>query len=405
MAGGVLPMKAMAAVMAFVVGERVNVSMVCRDAGITRKTFYKYVARCRVEGLAGFEPRSRRPGSFPNTTLIAVEDAVVAERARLLDAGCDAGPVTIRCVLADDERFQQWRLPSVATIHRILQRRGLIEPAPKKRPKSSWRRFEAPAPNEWWQIDATDWLIATGIVRVFNIIDDHSRLLCRSRCVNEATGPAAWTTFCQAAQRWGLPAGVLSDNGLCFSGRLRGMEVLFEANLRDAGVRPFTGRPYHPQTTGKVERFQQTLKRWLRRQDEIHGLAADLAELQARLDTFAVYYNEQRLHQGIGRVTPLSRWHATPAATASDPLPHPGLPARAVILTVDPAGLVRFTDIDISIGVDWAGCDVTLLIDHNYATVFHDGHLVRHLKIDHSRRYQPSGRPRGGPRRTRHLAS
>ena len=85
---------------------------------------------------------------------------------------------------------------------------------------------------------------------------------------------------------WGLPAGVLSDNGLCFSGKLRGFEVLFEANLRDAGIRPFTGRPYHPQTTGKVERFQQTLKKWLRRQDRRHGLARDLAELQARLDEF-----------------------------------------------------------------------------------------------------------------------
>ena len=79
---------------------------------------------------------------------------------------------------------------------------------------------------------------------------------------------------------------MLSDNGLCFSGKLRGFEVLFEARLRDAGVRPITGRPYHPQTTGKVERFQQTLKRWLRRQDRRHGLARDLAELQARLDTF-----------------------------------------------------------------------------------------------------------------------
>lgn len=398
-------MRAMAAVMAFVLGERVNVSRVCREAGITPKTFYKYVARCRVEGLAGFEPRSRRPGWFPNATPAEVEDAVVAERARLVGAGCDAGPVTIHCLLAGDERFTRWRLPSVATIHRILQRRGLIEPAPKKRPRSSWRRFEASAPNEWWQIDATDWVIATGLVRVFNIIDDHSRVLCRSRCVNEATAAEAWTTFCQAVQRWGLPAGVLSDNGLCFSGRLRGMEVLFEANLRDVGVRPFTGRAYHPQTTGKVERFQQTLKRWLRRQDELHGLAADLDELQARLDTFAVYYNEQRPHQGIGRVTPLCRWHATPAATAGDPLPHPHLPARAATLTVDRDGLVRYTDIDIAIGVEWAGCDVTLLIDEHHATVFHNGHLVRHLKIDHTRRYQPSGRRRGGPRRPRHLAS
>ena len=143
--------------------------------------------------------------------------------------------------------------------------------------------------------------------------------------------PEAWTTFCQAAQRWGLPAGVLSDNGLCFSGKLRGFEVAFEAKLRDAGIRPFTGRPYHPQTTGKVERFQQTLKKWLRRQDHRRGLATDLDELQARLDEFCAYYNNQRPHQGIGRVTPLSRWQASPASQpAGEPLPHPDrlTPAR-----------------------------------------------------------------------------
>src|SRR5215471_18606307 len=114
-------------------------------------------------------------------------------------------------------------MPSVATVHRILVRRGFVDPQPQKRPKSSWRRFEAPAPNEWWQIDAMDWMIATGEVRVFNIVDDHSRVACRSRAVTQASGPEAWTTFCQAAQTWGMPAGVLSDNGLCFSGKLHGV--------------------------------------------------------------------------------------------------------------------------------------------------------------------------------------
>ena len=91
-------------------------------------------------------------------------------------------------------------------------------------------RREAPAPNEWWQVDFIDWVTASdGLVKVFNFLDDHSRLACRSRAVTEATSAEAWTTFCQAAQRWGLPAGVLSDNGLCFSGKLRGFEVAFGA--------------------------------------------------------------------------------------------------------------------------------------------------------------------------------
>jgi transposase InsO family protein len=405
MARKVTPMKAMAAVMAFVAGEAVNVAQVCREVGISRKTFYKYVGRCRVEGMAGFEERSRRPHTFPAAVAGDVEDAVVGLRKELADAGLDHGATTIQWHLGRDRRFKG-RVPSVATVHRILVRRGFVLAQPEKRPKSSWRRFEAAAPNEWWQIDTTEWVTATdGLVKVFNIVDDHSRVACRSRAVGEATSEQGWTTFCQAAQCWGMPAGVLSDNGLCFSGKLRGFEVAFEAKLRDAGIRPFTGRPYHPQTTGKVERFQQTLKKWLRRQDRRGGLARDLAELQLRLDEFCCYYNEQRPHQGIGRVTPLSRWQASPAAKpAGEPLPHPAPRSQTHTVTVSATGTIDLHKLHIGVGAEWAGCPATVIVDGHYATIFSGDQLVRHLRIDHSRSYQPTGRRRGG-RRPRRLTS
>jgi transposase InsO family protein len=406
MARKVTPMRAIAAVTAFVAGEPVNVSQVCQDCGISRKTFYKYVARCRAEGLAGFEERSRRPHSFPRAVAADVEEAVVALRKQLADDGHEHGATTIQWHLGNDPRFKG-RVPSVATVHRILVRRGFVLPQPQKRPKSSWRRFEAPAPNEWWQIDFIEWVTLTdGLVKVFNIEDDHSRVACRSRAVLEATTDEAWTTFCQAAQRWGLPAGVLSDNGLCFSGKLRGIEVAFEAKLRDAGIRPFTGRPYHPQTTGKVERFQQTLKKWLRRQDRRHGYARDLAELQARLDRFCAYYNEKRPHQGIGRVTPLSRWQASPASTpAAGPLPHPTPRRQTHITTVSATGTIDLRPARIGVGVEWAGCEVTVIRDGHYATIFSGDQLIRHLQLDHSRTYQRTGRRPGRRRQTRHLSS
>ena len=402
-------MRAMAAVVAFVAGEAMNVQQVCREVGISRQTFYKYVARCRAEAMAGFEERSRRPHSFPHATTLEVEDAVVRWRKQLAQGGLDHGATTIQWHLGRDEAFTA-PVPSVATVHRILVRRGFITPTPVKRPKSSWRRFEASAPNEWWQIDSTDWVIAAApcVVKIFNVIDDHSRVVCASRAVVEATSEEAWTTFCAAGQVWRLPAGVLSDNGLCFSGKLRGFEVLFEARLRDAGIRPFTGRSYHPQTTGKVERFQQTLKRWLRRQDSVHGLARDLAELQARLDAFCRYYNEQRPHQGIGRVTPLSRWQATPAARpAGGPLAHPEPTSRPEPhhVTINEHGVAIVDGLRISVGSEWIGCHVTIVIDRHHATVFADGLLVRHLRLDRTRRYQPNGRVRGGPRQPRRLQS
>lgn len=407
MAEEVMSVKAMSLVLAFVAGEAMNVAAVCRECGISRQSFYKYAERCRTEGLAGFEPRSRRPHSSPQATPPMLEEAIVEFRKQLADAGHDHGATTIQWHLGRDRRFKR-AVPSVATVHRVLVRRGFVTPQPHKRPKGSWRRFEASAPNECWQIDATDWVIVTGLVKIFNIVDDHSRVACRSRAVSEATGEQAWVTFCQAAQQWGLPAGVLSDNGLCFSGRLRGFEVLFEANLRDGGIRPITGRGYHPQTTGKVERFQQTLKRWLAHQDRERGLAHDLADLQSRLDEFCAYYNEQRPHQGIGRVTPLARWLATPRSGPADqPLEHPTQQPQPQQFTVSQEGIVRINDntIKIGVGAEWAGCTVTVIFDGTYATIITGNHLVRHLRIDPTRSYQPTGRRRGGPRRPRHLAS
>lgn len=396
-------MRVIAAVTAFVAGEPVNVSRVCSEAGVSRKTFYKWAARYREYGLVGLEERSRRPVSSPLRTPAWVEQAVVDVRGELAATGLDHGAVTLRWHLEQRRLLDGVKMPSAATIHRILVRRELVTPQPRKRPKGSWRRFEAPAPNEWWQMDFMDWFIATGEVKVFNIIDDHSRVAVRSRVVEHATTDEAWTTFCQGGQQWGLPAGVLSDNGLCFSGKLREMEVTFEANLRDAGIRPITGRPFHPQTTGKVERFQQTLKKWLRRQP----LARSLNELQHQLDEFCRIYNEERPHQGIGRVTPISRWHASaPALPAPNPLEHPIYP-RTVIRQVHVhtnGSVLVGTKLKIQIGAPYIGALATVILDDTYASVYVNDQLVRHLKIDHTRKYQPSGKPRG-PRTKPRMAS
>jgi transposase InsO family protein len=333
------------------------------------------------------EERSRRPLSSPLMTSVAVEELIVVLRAELAGDGLDHGALSIQSRLYSSTEVDNGVVPSVATIHRVLVRRGLVEPQPRKRPKGSWRRFEAPAPNEWWQIDATDWVIATGVVKLFNIIDDHSRVAIRCRAVSEATTSQAWTTFCQGAQQWGMPAGVLSDNGLCFSGKLRGLEVQFEANLRDAGVRPIIGRPFHPQTTGKVERFQQTLKKWLRRQP----LARSLAELQDQLDRFCWIYNHERPHQGIGRATPASRWHASAASgPAISGLEHP-IPPPTVVreVTVCDGGKVWLDRYSIGIGRCHRGATATVITDNGYASVYINDQLVRHLKIDPTRRYQP----------------
>lgn len=399
MAQRVLPTMLKLAVMAFVDGESVNVTAVCAREGVSPKTFYKYVARYRVEGEAGFEPRSRRPQRSPGQTPIDVEDRVVELRKQLHENGWDCGSTSVHTELCRDPRMRG-RVPSVATVHRILVRRGMVIPQPHKRPKGSWHRFEAPRPNEWWQIDFTEWTILTGKVSVFNVLDDHSRVAVRSRAVEHPTTVEAWTTFCQASIMWGMPAGVLSDNGLAFSGKLKRFETVFETNLRDAGIRPFTGRPFHPQTTGKVERFQQTLKKWLRQQP----LAATIDAFQDQLDEFCGYYNHQRPHQGIGRVTPASRWHAAiPAEPSSTPLEHPDFSRhhQRHDTTVTADGIVTIGVYRIHVGVDHASQQALVMIDDRWINVYIDNRLILHTSLDKTRRYQPSGKPRGRPRQPR----
>lgn len=398
-----MSVKAMAAAYALGSEEErrsICVSAVCVENDVSRAVFYKWVKRVREEGLDGLEERSRRPLSSPGQTPGEVEDMVVRLRKENRDAGLDHGARTIHSQMLRD--FDgSGSVPSEGTIHRILVRRGLVEPQPKKRPKSSYERFEAPAPNELWQIDHTDWETAVGVAKIFNIIDDHSRVLIRSRVVAEATTQEAWITFSEGAETWGLPAGTLSDNGLCFSGKLRQMEVFFEAELREAGVLPITGRPHHPQTTGKVERFQQTLKKRL----ESRPAAESIGQLQAQVDEFQRIYNFERPHQGIDRMTPAERWEATPVSgPASEPLAHPEWPSRSRTAAVTADGTIYVEDYEIHLGVEHENRTALVLIDDVRANVFIDNQLIRHLELDPTRRYQPSRRRRGGPHRPR-LAS
>ena len=369
--------------------EGVNVSAFCREYGLTRETFYVWKRRFDAEGLAGLEPRSRAPKTSPQRIDSDVEDAIVALRKELLDLGVDAGAGTIQWHL---ERRGWSSVPSEATIWRVLKRRGFITDEPKKRPKSSWRRFEASAPNELWQADCTDWFIKTGPVRIMSFLDDHARVALRVRALLEATTEATWDTFSQASELWGIPLGQLTDNGLNFSGKLRGFEVGFEKELRAIGVVAKTSRPFHPQTCGKVERFQQTLKQWLR----VQPVAADLAELQAQLDAFVAYYNFERPHRGIGRCTPAERWAATPPAiNLGIALPSP---THTSDNTVSNNGVVTLGRYRINVGSQWRGRTARIHHDDTHVAVFIDNRLVRALILDTTRSYQPSGKPPGRPR-------
>src|SRR5712692_7342250 len=216
-----------------------------RKHPISRSWFYELLARYRRDGPAGLEPKSHRPASCRHQVDQAVIDAILELRTELSAAGLDAGPQTILHHLAG--RFD--KTPSRVTIWRILKRQGLVTPQPHKRPKASFVRFEAQLPNELWQTDATEWLLADSTrVEILNLIDDHSRLCLASVAVRTVKAADAVDTFYSAVEQYGLPARFLSDNAAVFSGKSRRGRVALESELDRLGIQcvhstPITPRP------------------------------------------------------------------------------------------------------------------------------------------------------------------
>jgi transposase InsO family protein len=239
-------------------------SEVARDYGVSRYWVQQLVQRYQREGPSAFQARSRRPLHSPQAVDADTEEMIIRLRKELSKQGLDAGAETIAAHLARREPAESGRpaVPAVSTIWRILSRRGFVNPQPQKRPRSSWRTFCAEQPNERWQADITHWQLADGTeVGILNIIDDHSRLCLGSDARRTTTGPDVVVSFQKAFARWGIPAGVLTDNGAVFTAKQRGEgRVALEVELGVLGVRFNHSRPYHPQTCGKVERFHQTQK-------------------------------------------------------------------------------------------------------------------------------------------------
>jgi hypothetical protein len=373
---------------------RGSVTAVCRELGIGRDTYYEAKRRFDAEGVTGLLPRSRRPGSSPNQTAVVMEDAIVRARKELADEGWDNGARSIRYRL---ER-QGLSPPAVSTIHQVLRRRGLVVDQPRKRPHSATRRFEFPAVNSCWQMDGTEWKLADGSkVTIIGVVDDHSRRSLGHYAARGETGDAVWACFVKAVNDHGLPTRVLTDNGTSFNARRRGWEVEFTHNLTALGVTPISSGNHHPQTCGKRERLNGTIKRWLAKQPP----ATSMPELQAQLDIFNAAY-DHRPHQSLAGATPAERWNTALTEQPDQPTPSR---ARVSTVTVDARGSVPIgARYQAQVGRRWTGQTVTVISQGNQAGIFHGNTLIRELTIDPNRRYQPSGQPRGGHKQPRVLS-
>jgi transposase InsO family protein len=366
-----------------IVAKQLTVTEAAAEYGMSRQHLHKLLARYREGGLDAVEPRSRRPRSNPAATDPGVRERIVHHRVRLTGAGLDAGPATIAWHLEQEGH----RPPSTSTIRRLLHAAGLITPEPRKRPKSSYSRFEADFPNECWQSDFTHWRLRDGTdVEILNWLDDHSRFLISCTAHTPVTGDTVVTTFLTATDTYGAPASTLTDNGRVYTARFGGGRNAFEHLLTILGIQQKNGAPNHPQTQGKIERFHQTLKRFLTAQPA----ATTVAELQQQLDRFREHYNEHRPHRARDRTTPGTAYRATPKA-----LPAGGRDGhyRLRYDRVDNDGHVSIRHAGrmhhLGIGRTHTGKRILALADNTTITVTHldTGEILSTHLIDPTRNY------------------
>jgi transposase InsO family protein len=369
---------------------------VARTYGVSQGWISKLMARHRAEGDAAFEPLSRAPRSNPRATPPQTVELVLRLRKQLDESGLDAGADTIGWHLTHHHAT----VLSRATINRILVRSGAVTPDPSKRPKSSYIRFEADQPNETWQSDFTHYRLVDGTdCEVLTWLDDCTRYALSITAHARVTGPVVLATFRKTVATYGIPASTLTDNGMVFTTRFaggKGGRNHLEHELRELNITQKNGHPNHPQTQGKVERFQQTLKKWLRAQPE---QPATLTQLQTLLDRFVADYNQRRPHRSLPHhATPATIYHSLPKATPSNDRrndTHNRVRRdkidKAGSVTLRIAGQLRH----IGVGRTHARTDVILLVQDLHVTITNaaTGEILRDLIIDPRRDYQPTSRP------------
>jgi transposase InsO family protein len=318
--------------------------------GVSRQAVYDWLGRYEREGLTGLADHSHRPRYQPRQLDAEVEALICRMRA----AHPRWGPRRLAFELG---KAKVSPVPSRSTIYRVLVRHHLVPARKRKRRRQDYKRWQRDAPMELWQLDVTGsvFLADGSECKLISGIDDHSRFCVIAAVVRRATARAVCRAFLAAMAVYGIPDEVLTDNGKQFTGRFgkpRPAEVLFERICRKNGIRQLLTRPYSPTTTGKVERWHQTLQT-----DFLNdaGPFASIEAAQAAVDAWRQEYNHDRPHQSLDMATPASKFRLMPEAADALPLwapadlePLPGLAPAAedVPAAAAPAGWPEAIEID-----------------------------------------------------------
>jgi transposase InsO family protein len=319
----------------------------CRRFGVSATLGYRLLSRYLAEGEAGLEARARRPASSPGRTGPELEAAVLGVRSE----HPAWGGRKIRRVLED----QGLAAPSASTITEILRRAGQLD-GPRAGEARDWARFEHARPNDLWQMDFKGhFALEAGRCHPLTVLDDHSRYALEiGACANEQT-ETVQGRLTQVFRRYGLPRRILADNGAPWGTAGSERHTRLTVWLLDLGVSVGHGRPYHPQTQGKDERFHRTLKA-----EVLDGRTfAGLDQAQAAFDHWRHVYNAKRPHEALDLATPSTRYAMSPRALP-DTIPEPDYEPQAQVRKVHDTGWISFKGRQINCSKAFVGRRVAL---------------------------------------------
>jgi transposase InsO family protein len=353
------------------------VAVVAREFGVSRKTAFKWLRvfdRVGGGGDAGpLTDRSRRPATSPTRTEALIERAVLQARDQF-----NWGPRKIHAYLQQRSPELRERLPSARTVAAVLQRNGRVRAAAAPTPE--FQRFERDAPNRLWQIDHKGPVeVDRKRVCPFTVLDDHSRWCLAFEPVPDKTMNVAWDVLWRVMGEVGMPEEVLADRAFGGLGTSRPVGIsAFDAKLIRLGIRPLHGRPYHPQTQGKVEALHGSSVRELidfnARRDSLEHFTQDCARWRE-------IYNTLRPHESLGDRPPASRYRPSPRQRPAT-LPAVSYEPHAVLRIVCKEGLIRFRRARILLGRGLTGQLVRLEETEHELNVYYAWKRVRQLRLD-----------------------
>jgi transposase InsO family protein len=357
-----------------------KVSEVASRVGVSRQTVHAWLARYEQGGLAALADRSHRPRSCAHQTPAEVE-ALICEIRRQHPGW---GAQRIEYVLA--KRLEQ--PPSESSVYRCLKRHGLIELRARRRRRDEFKRWQRDRPMQLWQIDVMGGVLCDdGIeLKIVTGVDDNSRFCVIAQLVRRAITREVCGAFAAALKRYGVPDEVLTDNGKVFTGRFgpNPSEVLFDRICRENGIAHRLTKPRSPTTTGKIERFHQSV----RKEFLVDRTFPSLKAAQAALDAWVADYNTNRPHQALEMATPAERFRAVPPDRQSALKPvvetHEDQPGQWILRRVASNGVVSI-DNQVVCGLKaFAGQVIDVFVEDAVFQLWSRNHLIRTIARERS---------------------